>query len=169
MRKAYQLVSGVLGSAVRDRRLVRNPAEGIPLPQLERAEQRFLSVDDIHDLADAIDQRYGVMVLLGGYAGLRFGELAALRVSSFSVGFRTVTVTETLTDVRGVVRIGPPKTRASIRTVACRRSWPTKYRFLSRSPGQRLREPIIRPSSSPPQKGARSARRIGGDGYGLPR
>ena len=50
------------------------------------------------------------MVLLGGYAGLRFGQLAALRMSSFGVGFRTVTVTETLTDVRGVVRIGPPKT-----------------------------------------------------------
>ena len=58
------------------------------------------------------------MVLLGGYAGLRFGELAALRMSSFGVGFRTVTVTETLTDVRGVVRIGPPKTRASVRTIS---------------------------------------------------
>jgi integrase len=65
----------------------------VPLPNLERVERRFLSVDEIHDLADAIDSRYRVMVLLGGYAGLRFGELAALRLSSFGVGLRTVTVT----------------------------------------------------------------------------
>lgn len=74
-------------------------------------------MDEIHDLADNIDGRYRLLVLLGGNAGLRFGELAALRVSNFGVGLRTLTVTETLTDVRGVVRIGPPKTRASVRTV----------------------------------------------------
>ena len=34
------------------------------------------------------------------------------------IGYRTVTITENLTDVRGVLEIGPPKTRASIRTVA---------------------------------------------------
>ena len=54
--------------------------------------------DEIHDLADAVDDRYRLMVLLRGYAGLRLGELAALRVSSFGVWLRTVTVTESLSD-----------------------------------------------------------------------
>lgn len=49
---------------------------------------------------------------------LRFGELAALKVSCLGVGLRTVTVTETLTDVRGQVAIGPPKTRAGVRGVS---------------------------------------------------
>lgn len=118
IHKAAQLASGVLASAVRARRLARNPAEGISLPPLEKQERRFLSADEIWLLADAIDPSYRALVLLGAYGGLRLGELAALRVSSFGVGLRTVTVTETLSDVRGRISIGAPKTRSSIRTVA---------------------------------------------------
>ena len=66
-------------------------------PRIENQERRFLSVDEIHDLADNIDGRYRLLVLLGGNTGLRFGELAALRVSNFGVGLQTLTVTETLT------------------------------------------------------------------------
>lgn len=82
-----------------------------------KVERRFLNVNEIQALAESIDPRYRLLVLLGAYAGLRLGELAALKVSSFGIGYRTVTVTETLTDVRGMLAIGPPKTRASIRTV----------------------------------------------------
>lgn len=117
-RKAFQLASGVLEAAVRARRLPRNPAAGVKLPAIVKVERRFLTVDEIQALADAIDPRYRLLVLLGAYAGLRLGELAALKVSSFGIGYRTLTITETLTDVRGVLEIGPPKTRASIRTVA---------------------------------------------------
>lgn len=88
------------------------------LPPLGKVERRFLSAGDIEVLADSIDPRYRLMVLLGGYAGLRLGELAALRWSSFTVGYRAVRITETLTNVNGEVSIGPPKTRASIRTVS---------------------------------------------------
>ena len=41
-----------------------------------------------------------------------------LGVHSFGVGLRSVTVTETVSEVRGRVSIGPPKTKASTRTVA---------------------------------------------------
>jgi hypothetical protein len=57
-------------------------------------------------------------VLFGGYAGLRLGELAALKASSFTTGLRAVRVVERLTDVHGIIAIGPPKTAASIRTIA---------------------------------------------------
>lgn len=118
VHKAFQLASGVLASAVRARRIPRNPAVGVSLPPLGKVERRFLSAGDIEVLADSIDRRYRLLVLLGGYAGLRLGELAALRWSSFTVGYRAVKVTETLTNVRGEVSIGPPKTRASVRTVS---------------------------------------------------
>jgi len=118
VRKAFQLASAVLASAVRARRIPRNPSEGVSLPPLERTERRFLIVDEIHDLADTIDPRYRVLVLLGGYAGLRLGELAALKTASFTTGLRAVKITETLTDVRGIIAIGPPKTKAAVRTVA---------------------------------------------------
>lgn len=58
------------------------------------------------------------MVLLGDFGGLRIGEVAALRTSSLGIRMRMVTVRETITEVSGRLRIGPPKTRASVRTVA---------------------------------------------------
>lgn len=118
VHKAAQLLSGVLRSAVRARRLAVNPAGDVDLPTIERPERAFLTTEQIVALADAIDPRYRCMVLLGGFAGLRLGEVCALRASSFGVGLRTVTITETVSEVRGQVSIGPPKTRASIRTVA---------------------------------------------------
>lgn len=118
IHKASQILSGVLRSALRARRIAVNPAAGLSLPSIERHERSFLTADQIHAIADAIDARYRAMVLLGGFAGLRFGEVCGLRGSSFGVGMRSVTVTETVSDVRGEPVIGPPKTRASIRTVA---------------------------------------------------
>ena len=78
--------SNVLASAVRGRRLGRNVALGVSLPRFEPREQRFLTADEIWQLADAIDPRYRCLVLLGGYAGLRLGELAALKTSSLAMG-----------------------------------------------------------------------------------
>jgi integrase len=108
VHKAAQLVSGVLRSAVRARRLAVNPAADVSLPRIERPERSFLTAGQIGALADAIDPRYRGMVLLGGFAGLRLGEVCALRASSFGVGLRTVTVTETVSEVRGEILIGPP-------------------------------------------------------------
>lgn len=118
IRKAYEILGGVIKSAIRSKRIAFNPASGASLPALDRRERRFLTADEIIALAETIDPRYRLMVLLGGFAGLRIGEVAALRTSSLGIGMRTVTVRETLTEVNGVVRIGPPKTRASLRTVA---------------------------------------------------
>ena len=117
IRKAWQLASGALRAAVVSRRIAIAPTEGVLLPKLEQEEQRFLSAGEILRLADEIEPRYRCMVLLGGFAGLRFGEVCALRPQSFSELIRSVTVTETLTEVKGDILIGPPKTRASRRSV----------------------------------------------------
>jgi len=60
----------------------------------------------------------GIMVLIGMFAGLRFGEAAALRVSNIQLGDEPkITVNEAATEVRGVVTIGPPKTPGSRRSI----------------------------------------------------
>jgi integrase len=118
VHKAYQIFGGVIKSAIRSRRIGFNAAAGVSLPELDRRERRFLTASEIIALAGVIDPRYRSMVLLGGFAGLRFGEAAALRTSSLGIRMRTVTVRETITEVSGKLRIGPPKTRASVRTVA---------------------------------------------------
>lgn len=109
VRKAFQIFGGVIKSAIRARRIGFNPATGVSLPELDNPERRFLTASEILALADTIDPRYRLMILLGGFAGLRLGEVAALRTSSLGIRTRTVTVRETITEVSGTLRIGPPK------------------------------------------------------------
>ncbi|MDF1597099.1 MAG: tyrosine-type recombinase/integrase [Acidimicrobiia bacterium] len=117
IRKAYQLLSAVFDAAVTSDLIARSPCRGIKLPKDSREEMRFLSPDEIEKLADAIDPRYRTLVLTGAYTGLRPGELLGLKVSRLNMLRRQVQVVETLTEVKGQVRLGPPKSKASRRTV----------------------------------------------------
>lgn len=119
VRKAHQLLGQILDRAVRARRIHWNPARGVELPQDSKTDRRrFLTVDEIEALASTIDSMYRAMVLVGAYAGLRWGESAGLRVESVDVLRRTLTVDRTLVEVNGELSLGPPKTPGSIRQVS---------------------------------------------------
>jgi integrase len=115
--KAYQILGKVMTFAVKSRYLPRSPCQGVELPKVERTEMRFLSPDEIATLAEAMDPRYSAAVLLGAYAGLRAGELFGLRAERVDVMHRTVDVAEIVTEVKGALVFGPPKTKAGRRQV----------------------------------------------------
>ena len=117
IRKAYQIVARTFAAAVDDGRLAQSPCRSIRLPRIERAQPRFLSAAEVVNLGDATDPRYSTLVLAGAYTGLRFGELATLRVQRVDLLRRTLRVQETLVEVGGHLSFGPPKTRASRRSV----------------------------------------------------
>ena len=81
---------------------------------------RFLSPAEIIHLANLIDLRYRALVLTAGYTGGRFGELAALRIGHEGLDLlrKKMTIQTTLTEVRGHVTLGPPKTQAANRSVS---------------------------------------------------
>ncbi len=122
VRLAYIVLAGVLDLAVRSRRLAANPARGVELPSLteaaaERGEMRVLTEEETWALADAAgEQRLAVLTLC--WCGLRFGELAALRVGRVDLLRRELRVEATLSEVGGRLVEGSPKTRGSRRTVA---------------------------------------------------
>jgi integrase len=118
VQKAFQVFNKALRAAVEDRLIPFNPAADLPLPRIEREEMRCLTVDEVWRLADEIDPRYRSFVLLGAYGGLRLGEMNALRWGRVNLLQRTVQVRATLTDVRGHLQFGPPKTRAAHREVS---------------------------------------------------
>lgn len=117
VHKVSQILNKALRAAQEDRLISANPAERMSLPKIEREEMRFLNAAEVHRLADAIDPRYRGFVLLGGYGGLRLGEMLALQVGRVDAARQRVRVTETLVDLNGYQTIGPPKTRAAVRTV----------------------------------------------------
>jgi integrase len=84
IRKAFQLLGGVMRYAAPKRWILRSPLEGVDLadilPKDYRVEQRFLGAEDISRLAEAIDARFRSLILTAGFSGLRFGELVGLKV-----------------------------------------------------------------------------------------
>jgi integrase len=117
VKKAYQLLAKTMQSAVDSGLIPRTPCRGIALPRVEAEEMRFLTPQQVARLADAIEPRYRALVLLGAYGGLRIGELAGLRPARVDLLRGRVEVAEILVEVRGTIHVGPPKTRASRRTV----------------------------------------------------
>lgn len=86
----------------------------------ERAEeQRFVSLVELFDLADAVPLRYRAMVLTAGFAGLRQGELFGLRRADIDLLHATVTVRrKRLRLASGEVIEDRPKSDAGHRRVA---------------------------------------------------
>ena len=117
IRKAYQLLSRTFDTAVEAGLLARSPARGARLPKLDPTEKRFLSPTEISQLAEAIRPRFRALVLAAAYTGARFGELAALDSNHYRPLVRTIRIERTLSEVRGQLHLGEPKTRAARRTL----------------------------------------------------
>jgi integrase len=120
VRQAHRVFSLVLGLAVRDGRLARNPADRVPLPRAVKAEKRFLTHAEVANLAAAAGE-YGLAVRVLAYTGLRFGELAAVRVRRVDLLRRRIEIVDAVTEVSGRAVFGTPKSHQR-RTVPVPRS-----------------------------------------------
>jgi integrase len=83
---------------------------------------KIITPDQVHELAEAIDPRYRVMVLTAAYTGLRWGETAGLQLPNIDFLRRSLRVTGTLVEVSGQVSLGPPKTKRSARKLSISRT-----------------------------------------------
>lgn len=114
---AYQLLSRIMAAAVESGYISRSPCRGVKLPRVERVEMKFLSAPQLEQLAEAVPPSYRALVLTTGYTGLRWGEAAGLKRKRLNLLKGTLDVAEVLTEVRGVVAFGDPKTRSSRRVL----------------------------------------------------
>lgn len=110
VRHAHRVLSQVLGMAVRDGRLARNVADGVPLPRARRAQPRFLTHAEVEQLAAECPAPFDLFVRVLAYTGLRFGEATALRAARVDLMRRRVQVVEAVAEVDGVLVYGTPKT-----------------------------------------------------------
>lgn len=117
--KAYVRLRQILNQAVNDDRIAKNPC-CIDSGGVERhAEQKFISLAELYDLAAAVTDRYRALVLTAGLAGLRQGELFALRRADVDLLHATAWVRrKRLLLASGAVVEGGPKTTAGRRQVA---------------------------------------------------
>jgi integrase len=116
--KAYRLLKAIMNTAADDGLITRNPCRIKGAGQERSPERPVLTVAQVFTLADAINPRYRALVLLAVFAGLRWGELAALRRRDIDLDVQVVRVVRQLTEVRGNgLAFGPPKSDAGKRAV----------------------------------------------------
>ena len=122
-RKAVFALRQCLGAAVEDNRIRSNPAVAVPLPSERRKPPRFLSQSEVERLVEEMPGQYEALVLLGAYAGLRWGEAVGLTRSDVDLLRSRVNVSSTAVEVNGTVTLGnEPKTARSRRSVPVARS-----------------------------------------------
>lgn len=108
--RAYNVLAGILDDAVRDRRLLSNPARGVKLPRKVKREHNYLIDEQVWELARQAGPDKGVIVLVLAYCGLRWGELAGLHVADVDTLRRRIHVRRNAVNVGGKVEVGTPKT-----------------------------------------------------------
>lgn len=92
-RHSLGVLRRVFDYAVRDGAIQRNPAAGIRLSKVQGNDPRPLTHDQLWRLAEKVEEvRDRLLVLVAGYCGLRWGELAALRWSDVDLQSRTLRV-----------------------------------------------------------------------------
>jgi integrase len=117
--KCYRLVHAVCATAVEDGIVLRNPCL-IKGASIERpAERPVATIQQVFEIADAIEPELRATVLLATFCGLRLGEIRALRDRHLDLLHRTVRIEEQYQELSdGTLVLGPPKTDAGVRTVA---------------------------------------------------
>ncbi len=114
----HSVLSSILKAAVRDRRLASNPCDGTRLPEVERPKVVPLSTDQVLAVTEAMPARLRAAVTLASGTGMRQGEVFGLTVDRLNFFAREVTVDRQLLTVVGrAPHLGPPKTKASVRTI----------------------------------------------------
>lgn len=117
VRYSHRVLCLVLDFAMRTRRVPVNVARGVRLPRRPAPRECILTAAQVWSLADRLG-REGDLVLAMAYLGLRWSELAALKVADVDLTRRRVHVVERALEVGGRVDVAPPKSQASNRHIA---------------------------------------------------
>lgn len=110
IRQARNVIHAIFGLAQQSSRIVRNPVEGVKTPPLPASNRRFLTPEQVQQLAASMSDPYDVLVYLLAYTGIRFGEAAALRRSRCDIPRSRLNIAESLAEVAGDLYFGPTKT-----------------------------------------------------------
>jgi integrase len=118
IQSIHAVLRNALQCAVREEVLPRNVAKLVPVTVPKYKVNRGLSVADARRvLKVAVDERLYALYVLALCLGLRRGELLGLRWSDIDLAAETLEVAVSLQRVGGALRLVPPKTDDSARTI----------------------------------------------------
>lgn len=106
--RAYGVLASILDVAVRDRRILSNPARGVNLPRKVAKPRHYLTHRQVELLASNAGDHQTLVAFLA-YTGLRWGEVTALRVSDLDTLRRRARIQQNAVMVGGKIVVGTPK------------------------------------------------------------
>lgn len=118
-RMVYETLSNILGSAVADERIPKNPAIGASLPSAPASPFLPLETEQVRSIAAAMTEHIRAAVVVAAGTGLRQGELFGLTGDRVAFLKRELRVDRQLyTPGAGSPFFKPPKSANSYRTVS---------------------------------------------------
>lgn len=106
--RCHEVLAGLLDQAVKENRLVANPARGVELPRKTRKPHVYLSHEDAFKLAEATGRE--ALILTLAYTGLRWGEATALEVRHVDFKRRRLSIEQNYVHLKtGGVELTTPK------------------------------------------------------------
>lgn len=120
----YVRLTSILNSAVADKVIAETPAVRIQLPKpAPRVEGDIVTLtpDQVRALAEAVPPWLRAFVLTAAWTGMRSAEIAGLTTERLDLDAGIITIDRQLVTPQfegGEIKLGPPKTAASVRTIA---------------------------------------------------
>jgi integrase len=115
------VLRAILNYALRLDMVGRSPCRGINLPEVKPLRRHIVSAAEVALLADGLGGvgQLGPMIYMAAVEGMRWGEVAGLRVGHLDFEAGTLMVRETIVrGRRGAIGLGEPKSAAGRRTLA---------------------------------------------------
>ena len=108
--RAHGALLGILNDAVRDRLIHTNPAADLDnLPRRRKTEHIYMTHEQVQAFAEGSNGR-DCLVYIACYTGLRWGEMAGLRISRTDTKRRRLRIVENAVYVQGRHHVQTPKT-----------------------------------------------------------
>ena len=116
MQGVHITLHSALDRAVKERLLIRNPADSCVVPKVQHQEMKTLQLEDLKAYLDAAEKRGALaMFYLELVSGIRKGELVSLQWEDLDVEQRTISVSkQAAKDEAGDLVVTRPKTESSI-------------------------------------------------------
>lgn len=90
----FQTVRAIIRGAIRDDLIAKDPTSNVRLPRLQNREtsMRIPTAAEVKTMIDAAEQWFKPVIALGAFAGLRRGEIAALKLTDIDFLGRSIRV-----------------------------------------------------------------------------
>ncbi|MDI6023159.1 tyrosine-type recombinase/integrase [Leucobacter sp. UT-8R-CII-1-4] len=116
VRKQVSVLRGIFEFAIEHNRIHTNPASKVKQPRVPKKQKRYLTDEQIATLYEIVGRTnngeahgYDLIVALLAYTGLRWSELAGLRIGDVDLKTRRLSIAHTVVLVDGVPTEGVPK------------------------------------------------------------